>query len=224
VSAVPRRLPRPALLPRKAARLDRPRVERIISPSCPPDPAFARFQTDPHVDYGRFLTDEGGVLIIYKDLDLRFRHTLWRLFAWTASTGIAGWLLYHHSPVQSAWINIAALLTLAVINWFIVAKPIELYRRVEIRPDCMILEGSDVFWLHLMECGWPAFQPDDDGNQVLSGIYGSRFVEYLTARRFDEEDRMPEVFAAHLQDAMNQLWATALATGTAQSGSAARHR
>jgi hypothetical protein len=31
-------------------------------------------------------------------------------------------------------------------------------------------------------------------------------VEFLTARRFDEFDRMPEVMAAHLQDAMRQLW------------------
>jgi uncharacterized protein YcgL (UPF0745 family) len=57
-----------------------------------------------------------------------------------------------------------------------------------------------------MEGGFPAFRPDDEGNQVLCGIYGTRFVEYLTVRRFDELDRMPEVFAQHLQDAMRQLW------------------
>jgi hypothetical protein len=57
-----------------------------------------------------------------------------------------------------------------------------------------------------MENGWPTLQPDDEGNQQLCGIYGSRFVEYLTVRRFDELDRMPEVFGAHLQDAMQQLW------------------
>jgi hypothetical protein len=40
----------------------------------------------------------------------------------------------------------------------------------------------------------------------LCGIYGTRFVEYLTVRRFDELDRMADVFSAHVQDAMMQLW------------------
>jgi hypothetical protein len=93
----------------------------------------------------------------------------------------------------------------SVINWLIVAKPVELYRRIEIRPDCMIIEEADLFWRRYMEGGWPSFQPDKEGNQVLCGIYGTRFVEYLTVRRFDELDRMPEVIAAHLQDAMRQL-------------------
>lgn len=70
----------------------------------------------------------------------------------------------------------------------------------------MILEGSEVFWTRFMENGWPAFRPDEEGNFVLCGHYGTRFVEFLTARRFDEFDRMPEVMAAHLQDAMRQLW------------------
>ena len=116
------------------------------------------------------------------------------------------WLTLGHSPVQSEWINVIFLLGIAVLNWLIVAKPVEIYRRVEIRPDCLILEGAEVFWLALMENGLPSFQADEEDNQVLSGIYGSRFVEYLTVRRFDEYDRMPEVFAAHLQEAMQQLW------------------
>ena len=53
-----------------------------------------------------------------------------------------------------------------------------------------------------METDWPAFQ----GN-VLCGIYGTRFVEYLTLHRFDDEfDRTGDVFKAHLQEAMMQLW------------------
>jgi hypothetical protein len=69
----------------------------------------------------------------------------------------------------------------------------------------MIVEGADVFWLSHMENGWLSFRPDKEGNQKLCGIYGSRFVEYLTLRRCDELDRMPEVMSAHLQDAMKQL-------------------
>jgi hypothetical protein len=52
----------------------------------------------------------------------------------------------------------------------------------------------------------PAFDPDENDNLILSGSYGTRHVEYLTARRFDKHDRMPEVFAAHLKEAMQQLW------------------
>ena len=56
-------------------------------------------------------------------------HTVWRLFAWAASTGYEGWFLLYHSPVHSGWINLACLIAMAVINWLIVAKPLELYRR-----------------------------------------------------------------------------------------------
>jgi hypothetical protein len=160
--------------------------------------------------------------MIYKDLDLRLRHTLWRLFAWTVTTDGEGWYLYHHSPLRSVWLTLACLLAIGVINWLIVAKPVELYRNVEIRPDCMILEGSDVFWLKFMENGLPAFRKNEEGNQVLSGIYGSRFVEYLTARQFDECDRMPEVFAAHMREAMRELWVPALTLGTAKIGATVR--
>ena len=164
------------------------------------------FLPDPYVDYGRFLTAEGGILLVYKDLDLRPRHTLWAIFAWTAATGFEGWYLLHHSPVQSAWVNVALFVALAIVNAIIVSKPIEVYRTIEIRPEGMILEGGEFFSRYHMEGGWPFFAKDAEGSQVLCGIYGTRFVEYLTVRRFDEHDRMPEVIAAHLQDAMQQLW------------------
>ncbi len=32
------------------------------------------------------------------------------------------------------------------------------------------------------------------------------FIEYMTANRMDENDRTPEVLAADLQQAMEQLW------------------
>lgn len=164
------------------------------------------FQTDPYLDYGRFLTPEGGILMAYKDLDLRLRHGLLRALAWSTATGFEAWFLLHYSPVQSGAINLACFFAMMIVNAVIVWQPPELYRTVEIRPDCMIIEGKDVFWLRMMETAWPAFHLDEDGNQVLSGVYGTRFVDYLTARRFDDYDRMPEVFAAHLQEAMMQLW------------------
>src|SRR5262249_6980360 len=148
-----------------------------------------------------FLTPEGGILIVFKDIDTRLRHALWRSFAWSVSTGGEAWFLFHHSPLQVDWNNAAALLVLAVLNFLIVRKPVELYRRVEIRPDCFIIDGSDIYWRRNMENGPPAFQPDDEGNPILCGIYGTRWIEYLTLHRFDDFDRMPEVFMAHLQDA-----------------------
>jgi hypothetical protein len=165
------------------------------------------FAPDPYVDYGRFLTPEGGILIIYKDIDARWRYTIWRVFAWLSATGGGGWFLLYHSPVHSPWIKLVCFLAIGALNYFIVARPVEIYRRVEIRPDCMILEGADVFWAHMMENGLPAFTRDEDGNLLLVGAYGTRHVEYLTVRRFEDNDRMPEVFAGHLNEAMTRLWA-----------------
>lgn len=75
----------------------------------------------------------------------------------------------------------------------------------------MVLDDRDVFRRGLMEGGPPTFQPEeeDEDTLVLSGIYGTRFVEYIKAHRFDEHDRTPEVLAAHLQDAMEQIWSGA---------------
>jgi hypothetical protein len=210
-----RDVPRPPSRGQRQARAVRPIARRIDRPDVPDPsrnvPVLARSwprndHLDPYLDYGRFLTPEGGVLFSYKDLDLRWRHTLWRLFAWTCASGLEGWLLLNRSPVESAWINLVCFVFIGAINWFIVKKPVEIYRLIELRLDCMILEGKDVFWVERMENGWPAFRPDKDGNRILCGIYGTRFVEYATVRRFDDQDRMPEVFISHLQEAMGQLW------------------
>jgi hypothetical protein len=206
--AVPavRRLPRPAAPARQIVRSQLPVVRREISAPRSTVPNWSGFQTDPYVDYGRFLTPQGGILLIYKDLDRRLRHWVWAVFAWSASTGGEGWYLFYHSPVHSVWINLLLVLLISLVNAFILAKPVELYRSVEIRPDCMIIEGADVFWLRYMENGWPTLQRDGKGNMRLCGIYGTRFVEYLTIRQFDELDRMAELFSTHLQDAIEQLW------------------
>lgn len=174
------------------------------TPAAPPSPS-AGFAPDPYVDYGRSLTPQGGIAIIYKDHDQRFRHALRRLAFFSIPTGTEAWLLRHQLPLHHAWITLALFVAVAVINWLIVMRPVEIYRLIEIRPDCMIIDGADIFWLRHME-GRPAFRPDSAGNQMLCGVYGTRFVEYLTVRRFDELDRAPEVFAGHLQDAMRQLW------------------
>jgi len=207
MAQAPRPLARAAPSARQLVRPQRTLPLGDVSTLSLPSSSWSGFQPDPYTDYGRFLTPEGGILIVFKDIDVHLRHTLWRLLAWTASFCVDGWYLLHYSPVQNLWLNLACLLAVGVINWLIVRKPVEVYRRVEIRPDCMIIEGADVFWLRFMENAWPALQRDEDGKQLLCGIYGTRFVEYLTLHRFDELDRMDEVFAAHLQEAMMQLWA-----------------
>lgn len=176
------------------------------SAAAPPSASWSGSQPDPYVDYGRWLTPEGGILIIHKDFDLRWRHTLWRLFAWTLATGGEAWQLLHHPLLRTGWIMVVCIIAIAIINWLIVRKPVEVYRRVEIRPDCLIIEGTDVFWVQFMEGGWPTFSTGMWGSKTLCGIYGTRFVEYLTIRSFDRFDRGIDVFVAHLQDAMQQLW------------------
>jgi hypothetical protein len=78
-------------------------------------------------------------------------------------------------------------------------------RSIEVRPDAMILETGEVFFRDSME-GWPQFVPGEDGSMALVGIYGTRWMEYLTLARFDENDRAPEVLAAYLGNAMRQQW------------------
>jgi hypothetical protein len=229
--ARPQRRPQIARPVRRAAVIARPALRRTfraparnIPPLFEPTRSPTGYHSDPYVDYGRFLTPEGGILIAYKDLDLRLRHGVSRVLAWSAATGFEAWILLHHSPVGSGAINLACFFVAMIVNAVIVWKPPELYRSLEIRPDCMILEGRDVFWLRMMADGLPEFHKDEEGNMVLSGIYGTRHVEYLTARRFDEYDRMPEVFAAHLKQAIEQLWAPVLGLNTDHRNSAPRQR
>lgn len=197
---------RPALTRRVVTRSEISVPHRGPATVLPPSSAWLSSQPDPYVDYGRWLTPEGGILLVHKDFDLRWRHTVWRLFAWTLATGGEAWQLLHHPQLRTGWIIIACIIGIAIINWLIVRKPVEVYRRVEIRPDCMIIEGTDVFWVQFMEAGWPSFRTGMWGSQILCGIYGTRFVEYLTIRSFDKFDRGIDVFRAHLQDAMQQLW------------------
>jgi hypothetical protein len=108
-------------------------------------------------------------------------------------------------------------------NWLIIRKPVEVDRSIEIRRDCMIIEGGDIFWLRWIETNWPAFQVDknDEDNHILCGIYGTRFVEYLTSHHLDECDRAPEVLATHVHDAMTKLWSD---SGLALDPAGSRHR
>ena len=134
------------------------RRQRVVRPPVEQAADAAAFAPDPYVDYARYLTAEGGLAIVYKDIDERWRHHVRRFFLWAGATGAAAWLVLHHSPVHTLAVNIAAIVVAAIINWLIVRRPVEVYRTIEIRPDCMIIDGHDVFWLAQMET-WPAFTP-----------------------------------------------------------------
>jgi hypothetical protein len=203
---------RPTVRPHARAALPAVKVIRVRSVPAPVLRAIPvevlphtdNFLPDAHVDYARTLTPEGGVVIAYKDFDRRWRHVIARVVLWSVASGSEGWILLRHSPLHNPWISIACLLVVVIINWLIVSRPVEIHRSVEIRPDCMIIDGKDLFWTAKME-SWPAFESKDD-HYVLGGIYGTRFVEYLTTCRVDEFDRTPDVLAAHLQQATQQMW------------------
>jgi len=165
----------------------------IRDTAIPPTPAVSwnGYRLDPYQDYSRILTRKVACSLPTRTSTLASATRSGAFFAWSASTGTAAWLLFtirRFKPIGSMPRRSFLLRTQLVHR----RQAVELYRSIEIRRDCLILEGIDVFWFEMMEGGWPEFQPDEEENLVLSGIYGTRFVAYLTARRFDEFDGMPK--------------------------------
>jgi hypothetical protein len=163
-------------------------------------------QPNPFVDYARTLTREGGILIQYKTYDMRLRQTLWRLLAWSLWTGADAFFLWHGPHPQSWLITAGLFLLAALVNWLIVRKRVEIMASIEIRPDCMILDGSEIFWITHMPAMPSMYRGEEEGSLVLRGTYGTRRVDYLTVYRFDENDKAPELLELHIHGAMQQLW------------------
>lgn len=161
----------------------------------------------PFSGYARMLTPQGGVLILYRDQYRSLPLTVLRVSAWTVMTWIEGWLIFFESPL-SALQCLLIFALLMFVNWLVVRWKIEVSHSVEIRPDAMIVDGEDVFYAEDFGDNWPALQmKDDDPDQmVICGICGTRFIELMTANRLDENDRTPEVLAADLKAAIEQLW------------------
>src|SRR5690606_2970845 len=113
---------------------------------------------------------------------------------------------FYGSPGDSTLLNLLLVAGMGWLYWLIVAGPWEVYRTAEVRPDGLILDNDHVFWRSYFNVGFPAFPPDADGNLLVSGTYGTRYVEVLTLRRLDENDRTPEVVSTHLAAAIQQLW------------------
>jgi hypothetical protein len=161
---------------------------------------------DPFNGYLRMLTPQGGILILYRDQYRSLPLTMLRVAAWITLTWIGGRLIYKSS--LSFLQFLLAMLLLMVTGGLIVCWKIKVSHSVEIRPDCMIVDGWDVFYAEDIGDNWPQLEmkDDDPDKMVIAGICGTRFIEYMTANRLDKNDRTPERLAADLEAAMEQLW------------------
>lgn len=180
-------------------------------PATLPAPSFGQSQQrsnqrSPFNHYIRMLSPEGGILIIYKDLALGGIYTFLRVVFFIAATTFELWTLDKTSLSTGTCMLLFAFAMLgnvAVVYW-----KFKVTHSVEIRHDRMILDGKHVFWATDIGQNFPQLQrKDNDPNRMtIAGICGTRFVEYMTANRLDDNDRTPEVLVADLQDAMQKLW------------------
>lgn len=177
-----------------------------LAQSLPAIVATLEPRPDPFPDYARMFTADGSVRFVYKDVDERMRLLVAKVAIWTLATCVTFWFAHKARPIEPAIWNYLGALAMSGLYAWLVYGPAELYRSLEIKPDCMVLDDEDTFWTQHMQMGFPSFRPGEDGHQVLRGIYGTRWVEFLTLRAFDELDRTPAVLSAQIAEAMRQLW------------------
>ena len=161
---------------------------------------------NPFLDYARILTPEGGILILYRDCARGGIYALSRIAVWIVLTVTELWVLADSALSfgnATLWFLILAAGTL-----FFVTRKIKIRHSAEIRHDRMILDAKQVFWAEHIGRNWPQLQKidEDSDRMVIAGTYGTRHVQYMTVNRIGSNDRTPEVLAADLQDAMQQLW------------------
>lgn len=161
----------------------------------------------PFVGYARMLTVEGGILVQYRDLNLDLSCQIVRGLLISGLLVLGGWLIFD-AFASSPGVLTTALGLLGISIWLIWNYKVPAHHSIEIRADCLIVDGRDVFYAEDIGDHWPELQAkeNDSGRMVLAGICGTRFIEYTTVNRFDECDRTPEVLEADLQEAMKQLW------------------
>ena len=161
----------------------------------------------PFNGYSRSLTAEGGILITYKDLNRSLLCRSLRVAACVALSGVCLTPILHFEAFS--WAQLASAGALALANWIILKFKVRKGHAVEVRPDCMIIDGTDIFLAEdIGDENWPTLQhdPDDEGHQFIGGICGTRFIEYMTVNPLDESDRTPQVLEADLTLAFEQLW------------------
>jgi hypothetical protein len=162
----------------------------------------------PFVGYGRYLTPEGGILIAYKDIDRSVACTILRVFSWCVSNLSFAWVIVCQTELNLLY-GSGLFLLLAFVSLLIVRMKLEVKHTVEIRTDGMIIDGTDTFLAKDIGDNWPTLEmldEQDPDRMVIAGTCGTRHIEFMTANRADINDRTPEVLAADLQAAMEQLW------------------
>lgn len=170
--------------------------------------AFNEPRPNAYVEYERRYTAEGGIAITYQDVDDSLKLKIIKVVMWvvlmSCSIAFTCYTWDRHSDCG----NTVYLILLGCFLAWMLSRPDYVSKTVEIRTDCMIIDGEDVFWLSQMELGLPTFSKITEGRWVLAGVYGTRWVEYLSVTAIDELDRGPQVLASHLSDAMQKLWLT----------------
>ena len=162
----------------------------------------------PFVGYTKSLTAEGGILIAYKDIDLSVGCTILRVFSWCVANLAFAWIIVSQTDLNLLY-GSGSFLLLAFVSLLIVRMKLEVKHTVEIRTDGMIIDGTDTFLAKDIGDNWPILEmldEQDPDRMVIAGTCGTRHIEFMTANRADINDRTPEVLAADLQAAMEQLW------------------
>lgn len=179
----------------------------VTIPAVDNEPQPSADRRSPLNGYVRVLTPEGGILILYRDQNRGLLLTSLRVITWLAVTGMGGWLLFFVSSL-SFLKCLAMFVLLMLVAWLLVRWKVVVPHSVEIRSDCMIVDGVDVFYAEDIGDNWPELQAKDEDpdRMVICGVCGTRFIDYLTANRLDKNDRTPEVLAEDLEAAMEQLW------------------
>ena len=182
---------------------------------------------NPYGDFVRTFTDAGGIRIAFKIRDPQLWRTIVRALLWLAVMAATFWFILRASPypliprscgvaracpgsvvLAHGLLNSIAIGAMAAVCWWILFFADQTLTSIEIRRNCMIIDDADVFWSDRMDLGWPQIVPGDEAESfVLRGVYGTREIDYVTLHAFDEKDRAIQVLGAHLQFAMQQLWA-----------------
>jgi hypothetical protein len=156
--------------------------------------------------YTRRLTDRGGYLIQYRDcIRSRLLGGIRFIVAVTCTIGGVWFLADSTLPILP---RIVLFVVELVIVMLFARFPITQRHSAEVHPDGLIIDGKYFFPADEIGDNWPSLQmlDDDPDRLVLCGICGTRFIEYSTVNRVDENDRTPERLMQDLELAMEQLW------------------
>jgi hypothetical protein len=162
----------------------------------------------PYERYSRILTRDGGILITYQDQVCGLLYSALRVSGWSVASTLTAWLILIKFDMSGLRAG-AALFAAFALYFFIANLKIKRRHQIEIRPDSMIIDGTDIFLAEQFGENYPELRmPGSNPNRLsIGGTYGTRYIELCTVNRLNANDRTPEILAAHLKEAIEQLWA-----------------